>query len=255
MRLWYGKPVPFIKAQVGFTNMLEQNIVAMARPGTTIDVNWLHDGYFQPTYTYTEGYNAIENVKCFYEAWKKGYDGVIVGCAHDPGILEARSIIDIPIAGVFESAVLFATTLGHKYSIITDHRASKALQYDKIRRYGLSEKLASIRCIDVTPTQMSQDYASKPEELIEITRNVAKKAIYEDDAEVLVPGCTVLAALCTQEKVYEIDGVPIVDPVFAGIKMAENMVDMKKMFGIGVCRRSIYSAPEGWEKQIPIYMN
>jgi len=252
MKLWYGKPVPIIKKQVAFTNLLEENINSMVREGTTVDVYWLNDGYFAPTYSWTRAYNTVEGVKRYYEAWKKGYDGVIVGCAHDPGLIEARSIIDIPIAGVFQSAVLLASCLGNKFSVISDHKASKAYQIDRIRQYGLADKLASIRLINVTPTQMAESYASRPEKLVEVFKEQATRAIKEDYAEALVPGCTVLASLLTAQKVFEVDKVPIVDPVFAGIKMAETLVDLKQRFGIGVCRSSIYTAPEGWEKKIPI---
>lgn len=252
MKLWYGKPVAFIKEQVSFTNLLGKNINTMVREGTTVDVHWLKAGYRAPTYSQTESYNAVEGVKCYYEAWKMGYDGIIIGCAHDPGLTEARSIIDIPVVGVFQSAVLIASCLGNKFSVITDHQSSKAAQLEKIKRYGLADKLASIRILDTTPTQMAESYAADPAKLIDTFKEVAAKAAREDDAEVIIPGCTVLSTILTAQKVFEVDKVPIVDPVFAGIKMAEMLVDLKKAFGIGVCRASIYAAPAGWEKQIPI---
>ena len=79
-----------------------------------------------------------------------------------------------------------------------------------------------------------------------------RKDIREDEAEVVIPGCTIVSTMLTSQKVFEIDEVPIIDPVYAGIKMAEVLVDLKKTYGIGVCRASIYAAAAGWEKEKPI---
>jgi len=253
MKLWYGRPIPFVKEQEYFTSLLEKNINAVAREGTMVDVHCLKTGYLAPTYTWTESYNAVEGIKRYYEAWKKGYDGVIIGCAHDPGLMEARSLIDIPVAGVFQSAVLIASSLGKMFSVVTVHKSSKAAQIDKIKEYGLADKLASVRILNITPTEMAESYVADPSKLIDAFSEVAAKAAREDDAEAIVPGCTVLSTILTTQKLFEVEKVPIIDPVFAGVKMAETLVDLKNAFGIGVCRASIFKPPPaGWEKQVPL---
>ena len=54
--------------------------------------------------------------------------------------------------------------------------------------------------------------------------------------------------LIAQQRVTEVDDAPIIDPAWAGIKMAEVLVDLRASFGIGVCRKSIYAAAPGWEQ-------
>ncbi|MFC2046800.1 aspartate/glutamate racemase family protein [Chloroflexota bacterium] len=223
----------------------------MVREGTTVEVQWLKAGYSEPTYAWTESYNAVEGVKRYYEAWKTGYDGVVIGCMLDPGLVEARSLIDIPVSGALQSSLLIANCLGNKYSVITIHRAIAALQTDKIKRYGLAEKLASIRHTDIRPMEIAALYA-KPASLIEMFSELAVKAVREDGAEVIIPGCTCLSTFLTAQNVYEIEKAPIIDPVWAGIKMAEVLVDLKKSYGVVVSRAGIYSAPIQWEKEMPI---
>ena len=83
-------------------------------------------------------------------------------------------------------------------------------------------------------------------------KEVATKAAGEDETEVIIAGCTILSSILTNRKVYEVDGLPLIDPVWAGVKMAEVLVDLKRAYGVGVCRKSIYSASVSWEKEIPI---
>ncbi len=247
MKLWYGQPVPFLKEEESFSTILEENMKDMAGDGTTVDVKWLNDGYSDPTFTWTEMYNAVEGVKRYYEAWKTGYDGVIIGCSHDPGLKETRSIIDIPVVGVLESALLLASCLGYRFSVIALHQSAKSALTDTIKRYGLADKLASIRSLNMGPLESAEKH-SEPATMVDLFREKAVKAIKEDEAEVIIPGCTIVSTLLTSQKVFAIDEVPIIDPVYAGIKMAEVMVDLKKKRGTGVCRAGIYAAATDWEK-------
>lgn len=248
MKLGYVQPVPYTMADEAMDNAFNENFKRIARDGTEVDILWLADGYTEPTYIWTETYNAIEGVKTCYRAWKEGYDGVVIGCTQDPGLIEARSIVDIPVTAVTESAASIAASLGKKYSFISLLPSEGASIEDRIRRYGMSEKLASIRHTELSAKEAKGLYED-PDELVNTFLGIARKAIQEDKAEVIVAGCTILSSILTQQNVTEIDNVPIIDPVWAGIKMAEVLVDLKSSFGLGVCRNSIYAAAPGWDEE------
>ena len=251
MRLWFGNPVPLSERNESLRNLLIQNVENMVRDGTSVSVHGPESGYPSASHAWTRLYNSVEGVKCYYKAWKKGYDGIIIGCITDPGLTETRSVIDIPVAGVCESAVLISSCLGSKFSIITHDRATGAILADKIKCYGLSEKLASIRCVGFSAAE-AVAASSNPTELINTFNKQAEKAIEEDEAEVIIPGCTIISSILTSQKIRNIKDVPVIDPVWAGIKMAEIFVDLKKSYNLGVCRKSIYSVPRGWEREITI---
>ena len=80
----------------------------------------------------------------------------------------------------------------------------------------------------------------------------AQKTIKEDYAEVIIVGCTILSSLLTANKVHSFEGVPVIDPVWAGIKMAEVLVDVHRKYGIEVCRSSVYGTCPDWEKALTI---
>lgn len=251
MKLAYIQPVQFSEEYKLFDNVVKENFKTMVRVGTEVDVLWLKTGYSEPAYTWLETYNAVEGVKACYRAWKMDYDGVIIGCTQDPGLMEARSIVDIPVAGVTESSVMIASSLGSKFSLVCLLPAEAASIADKIRRYGLTDRLASIRYTELGPEEAGGLYA-EPAKLVSVFRESATRAVREDKAEVIIAGCTLLSSILTRQKVHSIDMVPLIDPVWAGIKMAEVLVDLKKAYGVGVCRKSIYAAPVNWEREIPI---
>jgi hypothetical protein len=49
-----------------------------------------------------------------------------------------------------------------------------------------------------------------------------------------------------------LDGVFIIDPVWAGIKMAEVLVNLRRSYGIEVCRSSGYGICADWDRDIPL---
>ena len=248
MKIWLGNPIPPSDGPDAFGDMLKENVKTMGREGTICEVKWLKSGYLSSSHAWTGMYNAIEGVKCYYEAWKTGYDAVVIGCIGDPGLTEARSLIDIPVAGVCQSAVLIASCLGNKFSIIVHNQALVAILTDNIRSYGMIDKLASVRCIDISAIEGLNAPAKLMSEFSEAVARIAD----EDEAEVIIPGCTITSSILTANKVHEIEKIPVIDPVWAGIKMAEVLVDLKQTYGTGVCRSGIYSAAAGWEKEIPI---
>ena len=252
MRLAFTQPVPFIEERDrSLENAYRENFATIARDGTIIDIVWLPSGYSEPTYAWTETHNAVEMVKTCYRVWKKGYDGIVIGSTQEPGLIEARSIIGIPVVGLSEASAAIAATLGTKFSILLLHQAHAVLVSDRFRRYGLSGRLAGVECAGVSAVEARGLYAD-PVRLLSTIRELATRAVREDRAEVIIPACSLLSTILTHRRVHEIGGVPVIDPVWAGIKMAEVLVDLKEAYGIGVCRKSIYAAPPDWEKEIPI---
>jgi len=238
-------------------------IDTVARPGTTVDFTSLKEGYFMSVGTpYPDAVNAVGMAERAYEAEKKGYDAFIIGCVWDVGLREARSLVKIPVTAPTESTALLAWTLGRKFSVIAGS-SPKALKYrDLIQRYGLGDKLASVRCPPEFTAGTDPDFElifgeeREQREFIEIVTAEMRKAVKEDSAEVVWYACTLGATLLTMHGVYEVDGAVIMDAFVAALKIAEVMVDIHRAYGTAVCRASIYQAPMlGWEKERPIALD
>lgn len=249
-----SEPVPGEVPQTHWA-WYQKTIDAVARPGTKVDFVTLKKGYTKPTTPYTETYNTLGMVERAYEAEKKGYDAFLIGCAYDPGLRESRALVDIPVVAPLESGVLLASTLGYKFSIIALDPCAVPIYEDRVRVYGLANKLLNVRYPPGLNgnTAFEMMFDGKHGEFVDLLTAEMSKAVKEDGTEVLLVGCTIAATVLTMHGVHEVEGAPVVDLIAAEVKMAEAMVDLKRAYGILVCKASIYQRPPPeWEKEIPI---
>ena len=238
---------------------LTKMLNAVGNADTTVDFVNLRHGY-KIMRTYTRTYNSIFVAQRAYEAEKKGFDGFIIGCASDLGLKEARSIVNIPVIGSTEATALLACTLGNKFSVITTDPTACARTENLIRSYGLGDRLASVRCPpDLTSHKNFAMMAEGPQQqqkVVDMITAAMMRAINEDGAEALYVSCVPTSAMLTMHRVYEVDSVPVVNMFAAALKLAENMVALKRAFGTVVCKKSIYLGPHaGWDQEIPISLD
>lgn len=78
---------------------------------------------------------------------KDGYDALMLSCWLDPALLQMRQALNIPVVGAAQSAMLFANTMGDRFSVITQNSIIIPPIMEVIERSGLRNKLASIRPI------------------------------------------------------------------------------------------------------------
>ncbi len=162
------------------------------------------------------------------------YDGIMINCFADPAITAAREISDIPIAGPGETAIILASMLGHKFSIISPQESIKPMLEKKIIDMGLKSKLASIEDIDMAVSELESDANMTLKKLT----TVIDKAVKDNHAEIVVLGCTGLLFLYNQiKKVIEI---PIIEPAAAAVKMLEAMIDL----GLSHSKEALYFYPK-----------
>jgi allantoin racemase len=93
-------------------------------------------------------------------------------------------------------------------------------QQDLVRLYGFEAKCASVRAININVEQAVTD---RERALRDLSAQV-QELVSRDQAEVVILAC---AGLCGyDEALSRMSGVPVIDPVVAGVKMAEAFVGM-----------------------------
>ncbi|MEM2883030.1 MAG: aspartate/glutamate racemase family protein [Nitrososphaerales archaeon] len=178
-----------------------------------------------------------ESIECFYDEYisipntlrliakaeREGYDAAIIGCFGDPGIEAAREIASIPIIGPGETSLLFAATLGHKFSILTVLKNVFPTLEKIADGLGVSKKIASMKEVGLRVLELSSDIERTKKRLLEIGR----EAVEEDDADALILGCMSEAFLRLDKELEKELRVPVVNPVAVSVKMAEALVAMQ----------------------------
>ncbi len=245
MRIWYQSLVDLGRSP-GYFDGLATRAHAIARPGVEVVFHGLPEGTYgkhSPADVVVYPYLISLHVQFILDnalrAQAEGYDVFAVGSVQDPGLEEARSLVDLPVVGYGEAAMHFACLLGTRFSVLVFQSGFDQMMDLRIRRLGLADRALPTTLIDAGFEEVSKGMQD-PARLVEVFSEAARRAIRQG-AEALIPGQLYLSEAIARAGVTRIDEVPIVDGLTATLKMAEAMADLKR-FGISVTRRGYLHA-------------
>ncbi len=231
MKIWYQSASAYRYESVWdeYGRTLENQCKVIASPGVEIYVtgipvmvrdieNWRHLQYFQNIQT-------LKNMKI---AQAQGFDAFIIGCTLDVGLFEGRSMLNIPVIGISESAYHLAMQLGRKFAVITSSPAFPEVYAEQVTRYGVASRYIDRPYIINASEEDIARALVNPNEMINRFKEQAQKAI-DDGASVIIPAPAFLSALATKAKLSEFNGAVILDTVSIALKQAEMMVSLAKV--------------------------
>jgi allantoin racemase len=175
---------------------------------------------------FDEAMAVPDTVAKIIEAERDGVDAVVIDCMGDPGMHAAREAVSIPVLGPGEATMHIASILGHRFSIVTVLSSCIPMMENQARVYGVADKLASVRSVDIPVLELEQDVARTVEALV----GESIQAIERDGAHVIIFGCTGMLGCAVGVKAGLAQrgyaDVPVIDPMPAAIKLAEALVDL-----------------------------
>ena len=134
----------------------------------------------------------------------------------------AREIIDAPVVGGFEPAMLTALSLGENVGIITVLPNVVPMLRCLARRYTIERRIGTIRVIDM-PVLGLEDREVLLERLLE----QASDAVVKGEADVIVLGCTGMLGVAAQLRdrlAAKGLRVPVIDPTGAAVTWLESCI-------------------------------
>jgi len=155
------------------------------------------------------------------EAERRGYDAVIINCFGDPGLEEARGMVDIPVIGAGESSYKRVKAMGRRFTVLTTVPQAVPRVRRNVRRCGVEELLASIRPLNLHVPELLDEGRLRGALLRE-----GRRAILEDGAEVIVLGCTGMAGLA--DWLAGELGIPVIDPAQTALEEAIQQLKFKR---------------------------
>lgn len=199
------------------TALIEQEARRSAGPHTTITGLTAPFGfeYIETRFEAMVGAYAAAQVAAQHYV---GHDAVIVAAFGDPGLLALREVLPVPVTGLTEAALLAACSLGQRFSIIAISQRITAWYRECVHANGLSDRLASIRCLD----RPLHDVASIQQDHRDRMLSLAERAVRDDGADVIVLAGAPLAGLARQ--LSDQLPLPVVDGVSAAVRLAESLV-------------------------------
>ena len=199
---------------------------------TSVDIVSMKIGDFAITnleYRTLESAVELANLQLGYWARSQGYDGICIGCFYDPSLDAVREIAgrNQVVTAPCQSALAICGRLGNRFSVIIGRDQWKDQMTDRIRHYGYDANLASFRQLGLTVDEMQKDPARTAQLIIE----QSAAAITEDEAELILLGCTVEFGFFQQVQAEV--GVPVIDAIVACFKECEHAAKLKKAFQWG----------------------
>jgi len=205
-----------------FNDETQREFSQYASPGTEISVANIADGPRSIESEYEEAMSVPGILTLLQEAELDACDAAISDCFGDPGVRPGREIVSIPVIGPAEASFLLAAGLGHRFSVVTVLKSVVPMIDHLVESAGVSSRLASIRTIGIPVLGLGDIAAMKKSLFREMVL-----AIEEDDAHVLVLGCTGMMGVAEHlQNELQAAGyaVPVVSPTAAAVRLAETLV-------------------------------
>lgn len=228
--------IPLVGDQ--FTELVRKEVSLWTSSETTTDIVTLERGTASIESEYDEALAAPGILDRVREAAADGVDAVFVSCFGDPAVHPAREIIDAPVVGGYEPAMLTALSLGDKVGIVTVLPNVLGMLHSLERRYAIDRRVGAIRVVDL-PVLALEDHDLLTERLFEQSAEIVRAG----QADVIVLGCTGMigVARALQEKLAAAGlPVPVVDPTGAAI----GWLQMCSRLGVTPSRTTYMPPPE-----------
>ena len=214
-----------IKASVDDRKLSSKQLLEKTNGTVLLETRIVEGGCSSIECSYDSAVSLPYVLKLAQQAEDEGFDAVILDCFMDPGLSECRELLRIPVFGPCQSGCFLAMRLGGSFSVICVLKETERGIKENLAKYGISNFLASMPMLGIPVTQLHVDEKFLIDRIVDIGYKAAK----EDNAKVLVFGCTgmsttiepVTAAL--RQKGIEL---PIIEPFLAAVHDAVSCVMM-----------------------------
>ncbi len=244
-RIWYQSFVD-PQEQAPYMDRLRERLRAHAAPGVTVDVFGVTppDRFFHPL---TEFRCADQTIRNALAAERQGYDAFVIGHFQEPGLIECRGALDIPVIGLGEAAMLFACQVGRRFALVTIDPVFVPWHEEQVIRHGLDRRCAGIGAITADLPRFMRAFADAGERQSmreDFARQVEPLVARGADVVIAAGGLPML--LFAAEQPFTIAGALVLEGIATVLKTAEMAVALHRVTGVAASRRGLYAkAPAG----------
>src|SRR5271154_7188806 len=239
-RIWYQSFVHPVE-QAPYIERLQGFLDQVAAPDIKFEVHGLDppDRHF---HALTEFRCAAQVIRHAVEAERAGYDAFVIGHFQEPGLLQIRGAVDIPVVGLGEASLLAALSMGGRIGLVTIDPVFIDWHQRQVIAHGFDQRVAGVRAIKIDlPGFMraftdEKSYAQVRADFIEQVRPPVAAG-----AEVIIPAGGLPMLLFSRECPFTIDGALVLNGIAVIAKAAEMALALRKLSGSIVSRRGIYA--------------
>ena len=243
----YHQSFTVLESLPAYAEAMAAHLGKVAAPGTEVVMHGMHPDTYRTNYpgndiqfAYFQTLHSQQFILGALAAEEQGFDAFALMTLPEPSLQEIRSLVDIPVVGYGESAMLAASLLGQRIGLLMFITGMAETVERNVQRMGLSERFLGAHPVGFTFDDVLAAYA-EPEPLLERFRESAR-ALIARGADVIIPGEAPLCMLLARAGLSDVDGVPVLDAVAATLKVAEMMVGLRRATGVRPSRRGYFQA-------------
>ena len=239
-RIWYQSFVD-PQEQRPYIERLQERLMVYAGPGVRFEVHGMSppDRYLGPLTEFRCAGQTIENA---LEAQQQGFDAFVIGHFQEPGLIESRSSVDIPVIGLGEATMLYACTLGRTFGLITINPIFIPWHREQIIQTGLQQRSVGTKALDtqvatyIRAFEEDEAYRQVKEEFVRQARQLV-----EEGAEVIIPAGGLPMLLLTRESDFMIGKAIVLNGIAVVAAMAETALRLYRLTGTSVSRQGTFA--------------
>lgn len=205
-----------------FNADIRKEVDTVRAPDCSVSIENLTQGPRSVESRYDEFLAGPDIVKISREAQENGFDGIFIDCFGEPLVPVVRELVDIPVIGGFGAALMTATMISQKFSLINILDRVKAMNRTLVRDYGMEQNVASMPVIGM-PVKELKDKKKLTKRLVE----VSLEAVETHGAQAIVLGCTgMLQVAKGVAKILEEKGrpAPVIDPTTTAVGVLQSLI-------------------------------
>lgn len=239
-RVWYQSFVD-PHEQRPYMLRLQEHLAAYAAPQVRFEVHGVSppDRFLSPL---TEFRCAAQAIRGAIEAQRQGYDAVVIGHFQEPGLVESRCALDIPVVGLGEATMLHACTLGRTFGLVTINPVFIPWHRDQIARLGLGQRAVGVLAVDTqvaTYMRAFEDQAVYQQVKEDFCRRA--EALAEAGAEVVIPAGGLPMLLLAREKNLTVRGAVVLNGIAVVAAAVEMALKLFRQTGVAVSRQGTFA--------------
>lgn len=194
-------------------------------PGTTVELSQIDSGPASIESSFDEAMALPGILTRVAEAERAGADAIVIDCMGDPALGAAREITSIPVVGPAQAAMHTASLLALNFSILTTGDTVVGMFDDLIRRYGMVDRVTSLRTVDISAVEFEVDGR------VRVALCEQAEQAYDEGAHAILFGCTGMRgwARMIEDHVASTGRtrIPVIDPVAVAVKTAETLASLR----------------------------
>ena len=256
MRIWH-QSFTVLEKLPAYAEALTAHFRRVARPDTDVVMHGMHPDTYQThypgndiQYSYFQTLHSQQFIVAAIEAEQQNFDAFALMTLPEPSIEDIRAIVDIPVVGYCESAMLASALVGRRCGVLLFIREMVPMIDRNVHRMGFGDRFMGAHDVGFTFNDVVAAY-EQPDDLLERFRAAARTLIARG-VDAIIAGEAPLCVLLARNNVTEVDGVPVIDSLAATIKMAELSVDLRRTSGFKPAKAGYYGAKPPRERVLEL---